>query len=111
MPNVLTTNDRLNCAFQGSVNLSGADKLLAAGAPVLTRARLMGASVAACKSEKSGSPTPCASISTISAGASTKLFVGGAAVMLDSVAAQSNPGPHSISMAPGPAAQSKLVAS
>jgi hypothetical protein len=111
MPNVLTTNDRLSCAFQGSVTLSGADKLYALGAPVLTRTLLMAATVSGCISEKSGAPTPCATISTITTGASGKLFVGGVAVMLDSIAAQATPEPHSVGMAPGPAAQQKLRAS
>lgn len=110
MPKVLTSADSLSCtAGSGSVQASGASKLVVAGNPVLTASGVQGKTVSNCSPPGSPPPPPCTSVSTIQSGQSTKLFVSNSPVLLDQMTAQGSPGPHPIG--PVSAGQSKLEAS
>ncbi len=80
---VLTTASSLSCTHGGSVTLkSSQNKLTVDHHPVLLQTDLIGASIAGCSNTGPGL-TPCSSITSIIAGASTALKVDGTAVMTD----------------------------
>lgn len=109
MPAVLTKGDTLKCTVgQGTVQSTGADKLVVAGHKVLTQAGVAGKSIFGCAPSGSPPPPTCTTVSSITSGVSTKLFVGGSPVLLAGMAATPDQ-PHPIG--PATAGQSKLIAS
>lgn len=79
---VLTTASRLTCLHKGLVMLTSGQHLLTVdGNPVILRTDLIGATVAGCTNPSPG--TPCSKVTSILAGASPSLSVGGAAVMTE----------------------------
>jgi hypothetical protein len=91
MPHVLTTGSNVTCGHSGTVSTASTAKLKVNGQPVLLKEGIQGRSVAGCTtppaSDISG-PTakPCTLVSTVSAGAATKLKVSGQSVMLQTLA-------------------------
>jgi hypothetical protein len=108
MPPVLTKANMLTCAYRGTIS-PGDSKLLAGGQSVLTKSSVEGKAVAACKASASQQPS-CATVGSVTAGAATKLTVGGAAVLLSGmIAGTDQPAPHVVGPIAGGFA--KLVAS
>ena len=91
MASVLTEGSRVTCGHQpGRVTAAGPARLQVDGQPVLTRSGVAGHSVSGCgtvaSSDVSGPVnTPCTTVTTIGVGEATKLFVEGAAVLLDTL--------------------------
>ena len=96
MAYVLTTGSTVHCGHGGAVSTEGAPKLKVAGKPVLRKAGIDGKSVAAsCAlqdvSDTSGPVTiKCTTVMSVTDGEAKKLKVGGAAVMLDTLAGGTN---------------------
>jgi hypothetical protein len=110
MAKVLTADVSLSCTVgHGSVQASGAGKLVIAGQPVLTVAGVTGATVAGCAPPGSPPPPPCTAVGSLLSGQAAKLFVSGSPVLLDQCTAKGAPQPHAIG--PASASQSKLEAS
>lgn len=93
MAGVLTENSKVICGHNGSVSTSGSAKLVVAGGKVLQKSGVQGKSVsAACStvpaSDNSGETArKCTSVSAVSSGEATKLFVEGKPALLDSTLA------------------------
>jgi len=110
MPRVLTSADQLQCTVgNGTVQTTGASRLVVAGSPVLTAAEVTGKMISACSPPGSPPPPPCTAVSSVLSGQSLKLMVSGSPVLLEGAMAQGTPGPHPIG--PASASQSKLSAS
>lgn len=110
MGKVLTNADKLSCTVgNGTVQSSGADKLIVVGHAVLTLSGVAGKPVSGCSPPGSPPPPPCTAVGSVTAGQSLKLLVSGSPVLLDQAEAQGMPGPHPIG--PVSASQAKLEAS
>ena len=115
MPKVLTTDARVTCSHQGTVQVSSAGQsvLKVGSASVLVDGDLVGKSVSGCTNLPTpGTPSlsPCTSTTSMLAGASTKLKAGSKAVLLDSATGMTDstpPGTWSVQSA----GQSKLESS
>lgn len=87
MPKVLTESSTLKCSSQGTVQLTaGQSKLTVGGAKVLVEGDLAEATISGCTLTDSSGPPPtvqCKKVSTVMAGAATKLKVDGKPVFLD----------------------------
>jgi hypothetical protein len=87
---VLTSAATVACSFQGSVTItnSGTVKLTVAGSPVAVSSGVSGWSVSGCNATTpNGTKAPCSKVATPTGGVSTKLTVGGSAVLLKTLAA------------------------
>jgi hypothetical protein len=84
MPFVLTTADSVRCPHSGTVQVAGADKLKIGGNAVLLVSGIAGHAVGGCKTPSPGKL--CSTVLTATAGAATKLTVGGRPVALDTLA-------------------------
>lgn len=84
MPAVLTAASTLRCVHGGTVTVTPSQsKLKAAGSAVLVQPDLAGASISGCPNTNAqAGQTPCLTITSLIAGASTQLRVDGAAVLL-----------------------------
>ena len=96
MPGVLTEGSNVTCGHSpGKVSTTGSPKLKVSGQAVLLKDGIMGKSVSGCgtppASDVSG-PTaiPCLTVTTVTTGEATKLTIGGAPVMLDTLAGQTD---------------------
>jgi hypothetical protein len=109
MAKVLSAVDTISCSFQGKVVTSPASKLQVLGAAVLVSTDVEGQTVSLCGGASSQQPV-CASVSTLSAGKSSKLQCGGKSVLLDSLAGTTTPvhSPNTLSLLP--VVQTKLEA-
>lgn len=92
MAGVLTTASRVECGHSGSVATTSSAKLTVGGSPVLIHpSSINGKSVAGCatlpSSDSSGPiDVTCTSVSSVTAGAASKLTSGGQPVTLDTLA-------------------------
>jgi hypothetical protein len=89
MPKVLTTQARVTCNHQGTVQVSSAGQsiLKVDGVSVLVDGDLVGEPVTGCTNQPTpATPSlkPCTTTSSMLVGASTKLKAGNKAVLLDS---------------------------
>jgi hypothetical protein len=91
MVGVLTESSKVVCAHNGAVSTEGSGKLVVAGGKVLQKSGVAGKSISATCStvpaaDASGTPTDvkCTTVSAVSAGEATKLFVEGRPALLDS---------------------------
>lgn len=109
---VLTTSSRIVCGSQGAVSTSGQAKLTVGGVPVLVKAGVAGKSLSGCTvvTNASSGTKQCSTVASVSAGEATKLTVGGAAVMLDTLAGTADGLPTPGAMLTATANQSKLKA-
>jgi hypothetical protein len=108
MPNVLTAADSVTCPDSGIVTTPTSPKLTVGGSAVRLRDPTSGWSIAAC-TQTTGNDIPCTKLVAVSDGAAAKLRVGGAPVLLQTLAATSNGAPkNQVSAATG---QPKLRAS
>ena len=109
---VLTTASQLICPHSGTLVLTAARRLLTVdGQPVIVESDLRAATFTpgSCKNV-GGNLTPCTNISSVTAGLSSMLSVGGEAVTLDTVQGLTNstpPAPFQVVTA----GQTKLEAS
>lgn len=106
MPKVLTTASHVDCLHGGHATLSSTAKLQVAGAPVLLEAAATAWPIAGCTVAVSNAPTkPCLAITGVLAGPSTKLTVGGVAVLLETFRANTDgvPTPSTVSAGGGAA--------
>ncbi len=91
MPKVLTTASHVDCLHSGHATLSSTAKLQVAGAPVLLETGTSAWTIAGCTVAVSNAPTkPCTKLMGVLAGASTKLSVGGVAVLLETFRASTD---------------------
>jgi hypothetical protein len=109
MPKVLTKADSMTCTIgNGTVQTTGAAKLVVSGKQVLTVSGVSGASISGCSPPGSPPPPPCTSVGAPLSAQSSKLIVSGSPVLLDQCSTQGMPGPHPIGPVSG--SQSKLEA-
>jgi hypothetical protein len=112
---VLTTAASVNCSFKGTVitGNTGPVKLIVAGKPVLVASGVSGWTVTpnTCTATSGGSPAPCASVGTPTAGTSAKLQSNGQAVLLESFSApaQGSLVVHTVSATPATPCPLKAV--
>lgn len=79
---VLTTGSQLACSHGGTVKLTkGRSALAVNGKPVLARADVVGATVSGCSTPQSNNTKPCLIVTSLLAGESTGLDVGGQKVL------------------------------
>ena len=85
MPAVLTTASKLVCAHSGELVVQASTSALSAGgSPVLVQADLLAATVSGCTNVNANlGQKPCLKVTSIIAGASAVLAVGGQPVMLE----------------------------
>jgi hypothetical protein len=85
MPAVLTTASSLACAHGGTLVVQASTTgLAAAGSPVLVQADLLAATVTGCTNTNANAgQTPCLAVTSVLAGASRTLTVGGQPAMLE----------------------------
>ncbi len=95
MPAVLTTDSKIKCAHGGTVVVQASTRsLTAGGSPVLVQADLLAATVSNCSNTNAqAGQTPCLKVTSITAGVSTTLAVGGLPVMLESAQGLTNATP------------------
>jgi hypothetical protein len=80
---VLTTADKITCKGAGVVQTPGDPALVIGNNPVLTVAKVQGATIFNCVPPEKPQPAPCATVASLAKGISTKLFVSGSPVLLD----------------------------
>jgi hypothetical protein len=90
MAAVLTKASKVTCGHKGTVAVSSTAKLTVGGDPVLLKSNIEGATVSDCTTQPAPPPpgsvsSPCAIVTSITAGEATKLTVGGLAVILDTL--------------------------
>jgi hypothetical protein len=85
MPSVLTVASAVTCPHQASVATSGTSKLTVSGSAALLAAGIAGQTVSACPISDSSSTTKCRTVLSVTGGLATKLTVGGAPVVLESL--------------------------
>ena len=111
MPKVLTEGATVKCIHQGTVQVSASQsKLKVGGKAVLVMGDLDGKPVSGCTNQGAPGQVPCTTTVAMSAGASTKLKVGGLAALLDTALGTTNsspPGTFSVQAA----GQTELAAS
>lgn len=84
MPSVITEQSTIQCLAGGTVQaIASQTKLKVGGAKVLVQGDLDGATIAGCGISPSPTTSPCTATITATAGTSTRLKVGGKAVLLD----------------------------
>jgi len=114
MAYVITESSSVACAHSGSVSLTGTDKLKVAGAKAVLMESIPGASISACTivDDPNTSTLQCKTVVAATAGASTKLTVGGKAVALDTVTGTTSgtPPPTGATFSASSAGQQKLKA-
>lgn len=112
MAKVLTTAATVICGHGATAVLSGAAKLTVGGNPVLLETDFASWSFDALCSQKNAnaSEVQCAKVTGISAGKSTKLSVGGQAVLLDTLGGGTSGAPKNTHLKASAAGQSKLEA-
>ncbi|MGB3439803.1 MAG: hypothetical protein WBA97_13725 [Actinophytocola sp.] len=88
MAGVLTEGSRIACATNGAVSATGEAKLKVAGNPVLVLAGVAGKSVGSCTTvtDTNTGSKQCATVAAVTGGQATKLTVGNAPVLLDTLA-------------------------
>jgi hypothetical protein len=114
MPAVLTTSSKLVCAHGGELVVQASTAALsAAGSPVLVRADLLAATVSRCpNTNATAGQKPCLKVTSVLAGASTALTVGGQPVMLETARGLTDAAPPlPVMWQVGSAGQSVLEAS
>src|SRR6266568_4191871 len=95
MSGVLTTSSNVTCGHNGKVQTSSSTKLTVNGQAVLLKSSIASMSIPDCStipaSDTSG-PTakPCTTVSSVDNGEATKLTAGGSAVMLETLAGQTD---------------------
>ncbi len=118
MPGVLTTSSNCTCGHSGTVSTSSSTKLQVSGSAVLLQAGIAGQTVSGCATPPASAPSPiatkCMTVTSVTAGTSTKLQADGQPVMLDTLAGATdgtvaNVTPQTLLSAT--AGQSKLTAS
>lgn len=112
MAHVMTTNGSTGCAHGGTARLSSSAKLKVNGAAVLLAGDVTtkwSITPGCSQTDTSKSMVVCAKFVSMSKGSSTKLRVGGQAVVLDSFAGNTNGNPDRATK-PAQAGQSKLSA-
>ena len=93
MASVLTTASRVACPHGGAVSTSGQSRLRVLDAPVLRQDGVAGRALdsnCAVVTDPNTSTLKCATVAAVTAGQATKLKVGGAAVLLDTLAGTTN---------------------
>ena len=85
MANVLVQSGSVSCANKGKAVLSGLGKLTIGGSTAMLLTDTTAWSIAGCVSNK-----PCTKVLSVATGQSTKLTVGGTAVLLDSFTGNSD---------------------
>ena len=92
MPKVLTSGASIACPHQGKIApVPSQTKFTIGGQPVLVDGDLATAPIAGCTwAPPPQANVPCATVSTVSAGPSTKFKVGTKAVMLDTASGQTS---------------------
>lgn len=94
MPKVLTTDSVINCPHHGKLLFPGAiHKLTVQGKSVLLKDDIKSATVQRCLNPISSSPPQsqtCLTVLSVTVGESSKLTVGGVAVMLETMAGYTN---------------------
>lgn len=101
MGNVLTTDSRVTCGHSGNVEVTSTQKLKVSNNSVLVKTSIEGKSIpvipspGCCQtqpvSDASGTTAnPCTTVSSVTRGEATKLKVNGQAVMLDTLAGETN---------------------
>lgn len=110
MPAILTTADTISCTDgQGTVQVSGADKLVIDNSAVLTEQSVLNQTVSGCAMATTDKTSPCTQVISISDGRATKLIVSGSPVLLSGLSGTAAATkPHSIG--PASAGQTKLEA-
>jgi hypothetical protein len=95
MPAVLTTASKLVCAHGGELTVQASTSALSAGgSPALVQADLLAATVSKCTNTNANAgQTPCLKVTSVLAGASTTLSVGGQPVMLETAQGLTNATP------------------
>ena len=112
MAHVMTTNGSTGCAHGGTAQLSSSAKLKVNGAPVLLAGDVTtkwSIAPGCSQTDTSKSMVVCAKFMSMSKGQSTRLRVGGQAVVLDTFAGSTNGNPDHATK-PASAGQSKLSA-
>ena len=96
MSGVLTISSNVTCGHNGKVQTSSSAKLTVNGQAVLLKDSIASKSIATCSTkpaaDASGTPTdaPCITVSSVDSGGATKLTAGGSAVMLETLAGQTD---------------------
>ncbi len=106
MANALTNASSIKCSHSGVALLVSTGKLKVSGSPVLLDGDTIAFAPGTCTQVGSGL-TPCTTL-TVAGGQSTKLTVGGKAVLLESITGQTNGNP--VFTFTASAGQSKLKA-
>jgi hypothetical protein len=112
MGKVLTSSATITCSHGGTVKpVPSQQKLTVDGTPVLVDGDLVGATVSGCTNvPPPQGRVPCSATTSMSAGAATKLTVGGKGVLLDSASGQTNSTPAPGTFSVSDAGQTKLTA-
>jgi hypothetical protein len=109
MGKVLTKDGTVKCGHGGSATLSGGGKLTVGGIVVMRTEDIGSWSIAGCgQTNADKSQVICATIASVSGGESTKLFVGGSPVLLETLSALSKEGKPLNDVAAQSAGQNKL---
>ncbi len=95
MSGVLTTSSNCTCGHSGTVSTSSSTKLRVSDSPVLLQAGIAGQSVGNCSTTPAADSSgtiglKCTSVTSVTAGAATKLQCGSQPVMLDALAGATN---------------------
>jgi hypothetical protein len=95
MAAVLTTGASIGCGHGGTVQLTASrSALTVGGAAVLVAGDLTGAVVSGCQTKPTpGGNVPCTAVVSVLTGSATKLTVGAASVLLDTVSGTTNGNP------------------
>ncbi|MCC5858922.1 MAG: hypothetical protein JJT90_12250 [Ectothiorhodospiraceae bacterium] len=112
MAKVLTTAGTVICGHGGNATLSSSAKLTVDGDPVLLQSDFSSwpFDAGCAQKDSSSSQVQCATITGITGGASTKLTVGGVAVLLDTLSGGTSGSPNNTDLAATAAGQDKLEA-
>jgi hypothetical protein len=112
MAKVLTTASTVICGHGGSATLSSGAKLTVEGNSVLLESDFSSWTFDASCAQKDSSSgqVQCATITGITGGTSTKLTVGGVAVLLDTLSGATSGSPKNTDLAATSAGQDKLEA-
>ena len=93
MAGVLTTASNVTCGHgPGRVSATGEQRFTVSGAQVLLKAGIEGKSVSGCTTvtNSNSADLMCPSVSSVTQGEATKLFVGSSAVVLDTLRGATN---------------------
>jgi hypothetical protein len=114
MSKVLINNSKIVCPHQGQVQLAATTKLTIGGTNVLLLADVTGKTVSGCSvvTDTNTSTVQCQKVTTAT-GTASKLTVGGAPVVLDTLTGFTDgaPPPAAVAISVSDAGQSKLTAS